>query len=325
MSSNLIPLIRLLSDGAFHSGESIATLIGISRTAVWKKIKKCTELGVEIESVKGKGYRMVRPFEVLEPDKVRASLSAEAEKLFSQIDFFGQLDSSNQHTLNYIDQNGAMPYVCFAEYQTAGRGRRGRNWHSPLGNIAFSVAWSFDSGASALEGLSLVVGLAVVRALQAEGVDGVKLKWPNDVLVNHQKLAGILLEIKGDPQGLCHVVMGVGINMTLPKQVEAIDQPFTSLYEINPKLSRNRLCAQLLNELAVIMPEFSRDGFPPFKDQWMQYDAFINQQVRLISGEREQLGIAKGVSENGALLLQEGGQTKEVYAGEVSLRLNHDT
>jgi len=325
MPSNLLALIRLLSDGAFHSGESIANLIGISRTAVWKKIKKCSELGVDIQSVKGRGYRIVRPFEVLQADMVRNLLSLDARQSFTEIEFFEQIDSTNQHALNVIDRNGATPYVCFAEYQTSGRGRRGRNWHSPLGNIAFSLVWSFDSGASALEGLSLVIGLAVVRALKAEGVDGIELKWPNDVLVNYQKLAGILLEIKGDPQGVCHVVIGVGINMALPQQVEAIDQPFTSLYELNPRLSRNRLCARLLNELAVMMPLFSSEGFRPFKDQWMQYDAFNDRQVRLISGEREQLGIAKGVNHNGALLLDVSGDIKEINAGELSLRLLHDS
>lgn len=325
MQQKLLQLIRLLADGTFHSGESIAFSIGISRTAVWKKIKKCIDLGVEIESVKGKGYRMLKPFEVLNREVVCKYLSPGATEQFTQIEFFEEIDSTNRHALDYVDSHGPTPYICFAEYQTSGRGRRGRSWYSPLGNIAFSLVWHFERGAAALEGLSLLIGLAVVRALKAEGIDGVSLKWPNDVLYSNHKLAGILLEMKGDPQGLCHVVIGVGINTALPQEIDSIDQPFASLYDLNPKLSRNRLCAQLLNELALMVPAFFNNGFSTFKESWMRYDAYKGKKVRLLSGEREQLGIARGVSDNGALILEEQGELREVHAGELSLRLLDDS
>jgi len=325
MQQKILPLIRFLSDGKFHSGESIASLIGISRTAVWKKVQKCVELGVEIESVKGKGYRIVTPFDLLESHLIINGLSDAAVEQFQLIDVFEEIGSTNRYALDYVDKNGKTPYLCFAEYQTGGRGRRGRDWHSPLGNIAFSLVWSFEQGASATEGLSLLIGLALARALEQEGVLGVQLKWPNDVLLNQAKLAGILLEMKGDPQGLCHIVIGVGINIAVQTDTEVIDQAFVSVFDVKPNMSRNQFCAQLLNQLAAMLPVFSVQGFAPFKEQWAQYDAYANQPVSLSAGERYQQGMARGINEKGALLLQDELGLHEIYAGELSLRPLNDS
>ena len=325
MQQNILPLLRLLSDGHFHSGEAIAAALNISRTAVWKKIKKCHALGVIIESVKGRGYRMTRPFDLLQREKIFALLSSDALRQFPSLDVLEEVDSTNRYVFDYIDQNSHLPYVCFAEYQTGGRGRRGRLWHSPLGNIAFSMAWSFERGVVAIEGLSLLVGLAVVKALASEGVEHVQLKWPNDVLCKQAKLAGILLEMKGDPQGLCQIIIGVGINMALPMGLEEIDQAYASVFDKNPKVSRNRLCAQLLNQLAAMMPVFAEKGFAPFADEWKRYDAYAGKIVRLSSGEYLKEGVAKGVTQKGALLLECDGNLEEVYAGELSLRLRDDS
>ena len=324
MLSHLFSLVRLLSDGAVHSGESIADQLSISRTAVWKKIKKLMDLGIEIDSVRGSGYRMLKPFDILEQDSLLNRLTPAASALFQYVEFLEVVDSTNNHVLNGLN-NSSMPYACFAECQTSGRGRRGRGWHSPLGNIACSIAWSFEQGVVATEGLSLLVGLAVVKALETEGIIGAKLKWPNDVLLNESKLAGILLEMSGEPQGLCHVVIGIGINVALPNVVESINQPFISLFDINQSFSRNRLCAQLLNQLALMMPEFSEEGFEPFCKEWSRYDAYADQAVQLVSGDRRQVGVAKGVNNKGALLLSCQNNIKEIYAGELSLRLLDDS
>ena len=215
-------LLSLLADGEFHSGDDLGVALGVTRAAVWKQIQRLQEdRGLDIFSVKGKGYRLASPIDLLDSSKIKGNLSASAKLLVSDVQVFGSVTSTNDIAMKHAEAQGRPGYVCVAEQQTAGRGRRGRPWVSPYGtNIYLSLVWDFFDGAAALEGLSLAVGVVVANALKAKGLAGVELKWPNDVLVEGAKLGGILLEMTGDPSGHCQVVLGVGINTSVSKKTE---------------------------------------------------------------------------------------------------------
>src|SRR5690606_303392 len=202
-------ILNLLADGKYHSGQELACLLGRSRTAIWKHLQKLEDLGLHLSAVKGRGYRLEGGLELLDEGLIRSSLDSQAQALLSKLDIHYIIDSTNSHALRerFAESSG---YICLSEQQTAGKGRRERPWVSPFGrNIYLSLLWSFDGGVVTLEGLSLAVGVAVEEALNSCGVEGVMLKWPNDVLWQQRKLAGILLEVVGDPAGSCQVVVGI--------------------------------------------------------------------------------------------------------------------
>lgn len=319
-----IEVLKLLADGEFHSGQELADCLGVSRTAVWKQLGKFSELGVQVESVKGRGYRLVGGLQLLEEGLIRANLSAEAEVLLTELQLPGIIDSTNTAALNRIAEGPVQGFVCSAEQQTAGRGRRGRAWISPYGsNIYMSVVWSFEGGAAALEGLSLAVGVAVCEALEDLGLTGLKLKWPNDILFDGKKLAGILLEMVGDAAGSCQVVIGLGVNVKMPTEPgREIDQAWvdTSNLPGGHHIDRNRLQSALLNSLLPALKKFQTRGFSGFREGWLIRDAYAEQSVVVILGEQKISGRALGVDERGALLLETALGVKTFNGGEISLR-----
>jgi BirA family biotin operon repressor/biotin-[acetyl-CoA-carboxylase] ligase len=325
MPSSTSILLALLSDGEFHSGSDIGAALGVSRTAVWKYMQRLADMGLSIESLKGKGYRLDNGVELLSSAKVSALLDAVTRETCSVIDVLMDTDSTNTVAMSRAAQGQTSGYVCLAEYQQAGRGRRGRQWVSPFGhNIYLSLVWEFDGGASQLEGLSLAVGVVIAQALSSLGLHDLSLKWPNDILLQKRKLGGILLEMSGDPAGLCQVVIGVGLNVRMPDTVN-IDQPWAAVTQQVPHVSRNAVVAQLLNALIPMLREFSFEGFSPYRQAWEGLDAYRGQRVRVISTSREQEGVAQGVYDNGALRLAVGEQEIAIYGGEVSLRIADDS
>ena len=234
------------------------------------------------------------------------------------------VDSTNAQVLREAALEPLAGLVCTAEQQTAGRGRLGRQWVSPFaGNLYLSLVWQFSQGAASLEGLSLAVGVAVARALAASGVPPVQLKWPNDILYEGAKLGGILLEMTGDAAGTCQVVVGVGLNVSMPPAAAGnIDQAWTDVDTITGgnHPGRSKLLAALLNELLPLVSGFEQEGFAPWREEWQALDAFAGVNVILHTGARDMAGIARGVDERGALLLETGSGTQSVYGGEISLR-----
>jgi BirA family biotin operon repressor/biotin-[acetyl-CoA-carboxylase] ligase len=318
-------LLPLLADGEFRSGQDLADALGVSRTAVWKRVNKlATESGLQIESVKGKGYRIRGGVELLAPELITAALSAEAGRLMAGLHVLESVDSTNAELMRQAQAGHAAGLVCTAEQQTAGRGRRGREWISPFGsNLYLSLLWEFSQGAAALEGLSLAVGVAVSRALEACAVPGVQLKWPNDVLHDGAKLGGILLEMTGDAAGACQVVVGIGLNVSMPTEAAgAIDQAWTDISRISGEAhpGRNVLLGALLNELLPLMAGFEEGGFSPWREQWQSLDAFAGSKVVLNTGASKIAGTAMGVDERGALQLETTSGVQSVYGGEISLR-----
>jgi len=323
MSQSL--LLPLLADGEFRSGQDLADALGVSRAAVWKQVNKLTrETGIEIESVKGRGYRIRGGLDLLSHDEVVAGLASKVRAQLSELDVRDAIDSTNAEALRRAQEGAASGLVVTAEQQSAGRGRRGRHWVSPYArNLYVSLLWQFDEGAAALEGLSLAVGVAVAQALEACGMEDVALKWPNDVLVNRAKLGGILIEMSGDAAGRCQVVIGVGVNVAMPVNVASdIDQAWTDVATHcgGQVPARSQLLAALLNELIPVTTEFAATGFAPLREAWMERDAYADAQVILDTGARQMAGVARGVDTRGALSLETTTGIQSVYGGEISLR-----
>lgn len=317
-------LIPLLAGGEFVSGQALADGLGVSRTAVWKQLKNLEALGLEIESSKGKGYRIPGGIELLDSERVLAGLSPMSRQLLSELDLRDTVGSTNAEAMARIANGSGAGYVCTAEQQTAGRGRRGRDWVSPYArNLYLSVVWEYEQGAAVLEGMSLAVGVVVARALAACKVPSVQLKWPNDLLCDGAKFGGILLEMTGDPAGTCQVVVGIGLNIDMPTAVAGnIDQAWTDVARIcdGKAPGRNVLLAAVLDELLPMLAKFESGGFAPWREEWQSLDAFSQKQVVLLSGEQQMAGTACGVDERGALQLQTTTGVQSVFGGEISLR-----
>ena len=314
-------LLPLLADGQFHSGQDLADTLGISRTAVWKQLRKLDELGLHAETVKGRGYRIAGGIELLDGALIRAALRPSAAARLGQLLPVESVDSTNAEVLRQLQQGAGSGLVCAAERQSTGRGRRGRQWVSPYGaNLYLSLAWEYAQGAAVLEGLSLAVGVAVARALAACDVPPVQLKWPNDIQVHGRKLGGILVELASARQ--VAAVVGIGLNLSLPddasipgrRDVTALDQVIDDLP------SREAFLAELLRVQRSLFETYANSGFAAFQGAWNQRNAYAELPVRLI-GETDSLeGICLGVDIDGALRLQTDAGVRRVLAGDVSLR-----
>ncbi|WP_429233605.1 bifunctional biotin--[acetyl-CoA-carboxylase] ligase/biotin operon repressor BirA [Aeromonas salmonicida] len=309
-------LITLLSDGQFHSGEQLGEQLGISRAAVGKHMAALKELGLDLFSLTGKGYRLAVPMALYD----QAQLQALAPT--APVHCFPVIDSTNQYLLERVNQLQSGE-SCLAECQTAGRGRRGKPWVSPFGcQLILSMYWRLEQGMAAAMGLSLAVGVAVVQALESLGYTGVELKWPNDLYYQGRKLAGILVEMSGSAGASCNLVIGVGLNLAMPaREGERIDQAWSELRHIQPELvDRNLLAARMLGHLQQAMLTFEQQGLSHFVDDWNRLDHFAGRPVRLLMGEQEIRGIARGIDDRGALRLETSEGIKFYLGGEISLR-----
>lgn len=319
---NVRPLLVLLADGRFHSGEELGSQLGVSRAAVWKQIRLLRELDVDVQAVRGRGYRMPDRVDLLDARRM-LSLMEHGSSLFAN-DFTVHFstDSTNAEAMRRI-RGGAGRCLIMAEHQSGGRGRRGRAWVSPLGhNIYLSMVWPFERGVTALEGLSLVCGLAVAEAARRYSRrDDITLKWPNDVLLNGRKLAGILLEVQGDINGPCHMVIGVGVNTLLPADAASrVDQPFSVLSGAGSSpVDRNRFAALLVDALVVGLRRFSASGFQVFREDWVRHDHYLGSHVCVGAGSDGSLtGIVAGVDDSGRLLLElPDGRLQALAGGEL--------
>ncbi|MCK5895014.1 MAG: bifunctional biotin--[acetyl-CoA-carboxylase] ligase/biotin operon repressor BirA [Endozoicomonadaceae bacterium] len=314
-------ILTLLQDGKFHSGEKLGDALGVSRAAVWKRLKQLEKQGLVLDAVRGKGYRLSSDTALLDSRLIRSYIDASIQSRTALV-VLHSAASTNDSVLLQINSPEPIQ-ICIAEHQTAGRGRRGKSWISPLGaNIYFSVLWRFDSGLSGLDGLSLVVGLTVLETLRQMGAEDLELKWPNDILCRGRKLAGILLEINGDLNGECQVVIGIGINVKLRQaQLDAITQPATDVCHVMGRsVDKNQIVGELIKYLVSYLDQFQEQGFAPFRERWQAYDAYVGKCVRLITGDKEITGIAAGVSEQGGFRLDRDGEIESFFGGEVSLR-----
>jgi BirA family biotin operon repressor/biotin-[acetyl-CoA-carboxylase] ligase len=316
-------ILRLLSDGQFHSGVQLAEIMGVSRTTISKRITQWTAHGLVIDSVIGKGYRLHSPIQWLDKGLIWSAIPKAIQQHISIFETHSYVSSTNDVVATYLSKNTQSGVVCITEMQGAGRGRRGREWLSPpAGNFYGSIGWIFEEGFSAIEGLSLAIGVAVVKALESMGARDLQLKWPNDVLYRGHKVAGVLIEMTGEADGACHVVIGVGVNLHLPEAVkQQITQPVTDLYTIcGQVIDRQLITAAIVSELIALLIDYHKTGFTKWHDEWLKYDAFKDQSVVIIGMQEPINGIAQGVDERGNFLLETKSGLMHICGGEVSLR-----
>lgn len=324
MMRHIRRLLNILSDGEFHSGEALGKQLGITRSAVWKIFQQLPKLGIHLKAVNKQGCRLNDRFELLDKDIINEQLSAKAQQVITQLDLLESVNSTNTHLLDQAKSGVKSGHVCLAEHQSAGRGRRGREWVSPYGrNIYLSVLWCFDADPAALSGLSLAVGVAIIRALKAYGLQDLGLKWPNDVLCKGQKLAGTLIELFGESHQSTTAVIGVGLNVSMPDaSTVKTDMPWIDVAQIaGNQPARNQLAGLLLNELVQMLMVFEEEGFAAFLADYRREDALQGQSVKLLLPTGELSGMVQGVSSQGELLLRDGqGESQAFTQGEVSVR-----
>lgn len=317
MKDNSVPLklVALVADGEFHSGEQLGEALGMSRAAINKHIQTLKSWGLDVYTVTGKGYSLPGPIQLLDEEVILSHLHQ------PNLAVIPVIDSTNQYLLDRMDQ---LPsgYACIAEYQQAGRGRRGRKWFSPFGsNLYMSMYWRLEQGPAAAMGLSLVIGIIMAEVIQSLGAPDVRVKWPNDLYLNDRKLAGILVELTGKTGDAAQIVIGAGVNLLMRSEGTAeINQGWINLQEAGVDIDRNVLAAKLINSLREALPIFESDGLAPFVSRWEALDNFINRPVKLLIGDREVYGIARGIDKQGGLLLEQDGVIKSWVGGEISLR-----
>jgi BirA family biotin operon repressor/biotin-[acetyl-CoA-carboxylase] ligase len=318
-------LLNILSDGELHSGEALGSRLEVSRMAVWKHIRALRQSGIPIDVVKGKGYRLPTPVELLDADAIRSAVSSGHRDHLAAIETVLEVDSTNSWLYQAAQEGAASGTVCVAELQHAGRGRHNRHWVSPFAaNLYLSLLWRSMTGATGLGGLSLVTGIAVVRSLASFGISSAGLKWPNDVLVDGAKLAGILIDVSGESTGPCAVVIGIGINVSMPETAAAgIDQRWTDLCSLTGRqqFPRNRLAASVLGNLLAAIEEFEQYGMEPFMDEWQRLDLVNGRQVDMQLPNEVIPGLACGIDSAGALLVDTATGRRRFASGEISLRV----
>jgi BirA family biotin operon repressor/biotin-[acetyl-CoA-carboxylase] ligase len=322
MNTLTFPILRQLADGQFHSGEALAKQFGVTRATIWNAVQHAQGFGVEIFSVRGRGYKLPKPIDWLDKEAVLQAIGAERE--WFQVEVLDEVASTNTYLMQAAAKGAPHVSCVVAHIQTGGRGRRGRTWVSHLGaSLTFSLLWRFDCGAAALSGLSLAIGVALMRALNELDINTAKLKWPNDILVDGKKLAGILIDLQGDLDGPSAALIGVGINVDLPKQVLAsIDQPAIDLqYMSNTDMNQSILLGTVLKHLAEVLRHFEQHGFMGLRDEWLSHHAYHNQPVRMLMPDgRNVEGVVTGVAEDGILLVETALGLQRFSAGEISLR-----
>lgn len=349
LTPNLRQLLTLLSDGNFHSGEHLGKELAVTRSAVWKFINQLQEYGIAVTSTKGKGYRLSQPLVLLDADAIKQHMPATAIAKLAELEIFDSITSTNDHLKNKSTLPTDQLNVCLAEQQTAGRGRFGRQWISPFGvNIYLSCLWHFPKDISALAGLSLVIGLAVIKTLTTihtelispatrqknfitqELVDDLKIKWPNDIVWRGKKLAGILIEINAETHNRSQTIIGIGVNVNMSKTGDSnIDQPWIALCDLDEKLvtyqDRNKIIGLLLNELLNHLQTFAQQGLAGFLSSWQQHDFLFDQPVSLVMGTETISGIAAGINAQGHLLVKfADGSLQAFSSGDVSVKKLRD-
>ena len=314
-------IIKQLAAGTFVSGQTIANSLGISRAAVSKHIKTIIDMGLDVYCLTGKGYKLAKPLVLLNKNEIEGFCSE--HDITTKIEVHSIIDSTNDFLKRRVPTQVSCGQVCVAEFQSAGRGRRGRQWVSPFGShIYMSMYWPLMQGMSAAMGLNVVAALAIADAIKSLYDINVELKWPNDIYLNGVKLAGILIELEGQALEVAHCIIGIGVNVDMPiKAAENIDQDWTDLQsQVKEKINRNELVAKLMTSLQARLTIHNETGIETMLNDWHNKDCFLNCTVNLTTGAKEIQGIARGINSQGALLLDVDGKVQAIYGGEVSLR-----
>ena len=318
-------LLRLLADGALHSGEELAAALEVSRAAIWKRVQQLEEWGIAVEAKPGSGYQLESQIDLLDATAIRAKLPHAALERLRNLEVHAVLDSTSDRLLAAEELPPGRFDACLAEFQSAGRGRRGRSWVAPFASgLCVSVNWSYRDAPATLGALSLAAGVAALRALRRLGFANLSLKWPNDIVHRDGKLGGILIDLRGEAAGPAYFVVGIGINVRLPRatrerlQADGVDA--VDLTSLGNAPLRNDAAAVLIAELTQALLEFGACGMTAFADEWQVADALAGRPVRVHHGGQFLDGFARGVDADGALLLEIDGASRRILSGEVSVR-----
>lgn len=320
-------LLKALAPGRPVSGEALGRELGISRAAVWKAVRRLAHLGLEVEALPGRGYRLSRPAVLLDAEAIRAGLPASAAARLGALDVLATTDSTNARVLAAARPVGEL-VACLAEYQSAGRGRRGRRWLAPpTAGLCLSVGGRMPAAPSDYASLATAVGVACAGALEALGVSPIGLKWPNDLLLGGGKLGGILIELRGEAQGPATIAVGLGLNIRLDPSVRADilaggGLPPADLAALGAGApDRNAIAAALIGAIADCLVHAPAGLDTAVLAGWRQRDALAGRAVHIAGAGTGRTGIARGLDTSGALLLEDAdGHLHRVTAGEVTLR-----
>jgi BirA family biotin operon repressor/biotin-[acetyl-CoA-carboxylase] ligase len=319
-------LFAALADGEFHSGEALAKELGVSRSAVWKAAGALRDLGTALEAVRNRGYRLGHPSEPWDASKIRVALPREVRGCIVSLQTLWSTASTNTALLARENPRAGTSEVLLAEFQSAGRGRRGRAWFAPPGaGICLSLSWTFPEAPPELGALGLVIGVCVLRALKALGMKDLALKWPNDLLAGGKKLGGVLIELRGESAGPACVVIGIGLNVALGaelvKKIAATGVLATDLADAGLKAgSRNKVVAAIVSECVRGLTEFERAALMPFLEEWRAADALAGKAVNVTGAQGVAAGLARGIDMHGALLLETPEGVQRFISGDVSVR-----
>lgn len=318
-----------LADGRFHSGEALAGALGVSRSAVWKAVRTLRALGATLHAVPNRGYRLQSGMrsgsEALDAEHIASLLPPPVRASVRRVETAWAVDSTNSVLLRRPNPSLGMCEVFLAEYQSAGRGRRGRAWLAPPGGaICLSLSWSFREVPPDLGALGLAVGVCALRALRGAGLPRASLKWPNDILVDGRKLGGILIELRAESGGPACVVIGIGVNVALGEallaEIERTGMPATDLASSLEAPARNAVAAALIAEITRGLRRFEREAMRPFVEEWRAADALRGSQIEVHTSTGKVCGWAKGIDLHGALVVETPQGLQRFISGEVTVR-----
>lgn len=323
-----MPLLKILADGHWHSGQVVADALGISRAGVWKQVARSKAAGLRIESAIGRGYRLSRPIEFLNHASISRSVAASGDGTAARIEIFDDIDSTNSYLFARVKPETGQLGVCLAEYQSGGRGRRGRTWIAPFGGgLCLSLGWMFAAQPADIGALGLAAGVVTRRVLaEATGL-AIEIKWPNDLILKDKKLGGILVELSAEANGPCLAVIGIGINVSVDAAaLESIRPMHLPAVDLSAALggrgaSRNQLASALITALGQLLESYPTGGFAPYHAELRSVDYLQGRDVRVQGDTQAVTGIAMGIGSDGALLVETEGGLCKLLSGEVSVGL----
>lgn len=318
-------ILNILSDGQYHSGTSLGKKLGLTRAGVWKIINQLDSYGIEMEAKTNLGYKIPGGLEILDKKVIGQYVNANHKNVFANTIVLDNVVSTNSYLVDHLTSSTKIPRICFAESQCDGKGRLGRSWFSPYGrNIYLSLLWQFAKVISELNGLSIVVAIAVVEALKKYGIEeNIMLKWPNDIVWHKQKLAGVLIELYGETYDVYNAVIGLGLNVHIPQKMsKKIGQPWCDIFQITKTIpQRNKIAGLLLDKILDTLVDFQENGLNPFLKKWQKLDATYGKQVTIITPQQQKIsGIGQGISDKGEFVLKDQTNKTHIFTvGEVSL------
>jgi BirA family transcriptional regulator, biotin operon repressor / biotin---[acetyl-CoA-carboxylase] ligase len=315
-----------LADGEFHSGEQLAETLGVSRSAIWKAVESLRELGATLHAVRNRGYRLRSGSDALDSKRITGLLTPTVRSHVPSVETAWTVGSTNSVLLSRQNPPYGACEVLLAEYQTAGRGRRGRAWVAPPGgSICLSLSWAFREVPQDLGALGLVIGVCGLRALRESGLEDARLKWPNDLLIAGRKLGGILIELRAESEGPACVVIGIGLNVALGADLlKAIGETGVAPTDLVTagltQPSRNVLAAALVTEVVRGLLVFEKEGLRPFAEEWRAADALRGRQIDVHTLEGVARGLARGIDLHGALVVETPNGVRRFISGDVTVR-----